>query len=161
MLICKSSCMPAAPTHRAQVTAAKSMNVAVEFMYQSGLWLKGPDAKRLSDWIFCFLGHYAQLAHLTMAAGRRRYPMYPKCHMVCHAALALRRSSTLPWVLSPLATACQQEEDFIGKPSQLSRKTNIRQVHRSILWRSMIKIRFCLQEAAKDQRGMNAYPDLD
>ena len=101
------------------------------------------------------------LASLALAAGKARYPVYPKSHMVCHTALELlREAAGSEWVLSPLATACQQAEDFIGKPSKVSRSTNIRQAHRSVIWRSLIKIQFCLQEAALDARGMDSYPDL-
>ena len=135
------------------------MNVAMPFLYSSGLWLKSETARKMSDWIFSFLAHYAILAQKTMEAGKRRFPVYPKSHMICHTALSLQRLSTrCSWVLSPLATACQQEEDFIGKPSKVSRTTNVRQCHRSIIWRSMIKIQVSLQQAAQDQRGMDSYP---
>lgn len=134
------------------------MNVAVTFLYNNGLWLKASKAKKLSRWLFCFLGHYAILAQKTLEAGKRRYPVYPKGHMLCHAALKLLRlGERCRWVLSPMATACQQQEDYIGKPSRISRKTNIRQAHRSILWRSMINIKESLAQAEIDQRGMDAY----
>eukprot|EP00435_Cladocopium_sp_Y103_P042404 s855_g11.t1 len=149
------------PIMKSLAACANSMNVAVTFLYRNGLWLRNFQAKKLSDWIFCFLAHYAMLASLTMAAGKSRYPVYPKSHMVCHTALELlREAAESEWVLSPLATACQQAEDFIGKPSKVSRSTNIRQAHRSVIWRSLIKIQFCLQEAALDERGMDSYPDL-
>ncbi|CAK9014447.1 unnamed protein product [Durusdinium trenchii] len=141
--------------------AAKAINIAVTFMYKSGLWLQSTSARRLSDWIFSFLGHYSLLAQLTLNAGKARYPMYPKNHMLCHAAVDLaRRAERCEWQLSPLSTACQQEEDFIGKPSKISRFTNIRQAHRSVIWRSMIKIQYSLQQAGNDQRGMDSYADL-
>ena len=134
------------------------MNIVITFLYQNGLWLRAAQAQRLADWLFSFLGHYAILADLSVRAGKSRYPVYPKNHMVCHTALEmLRQADTCEWLLSPLATACQQQEDFIGKPSQLSRKTNVRQAHRSVIWRSMIKINFCLIQAGKDQRGMDSY----
>lgn len=145
----------------AQAAAAKAINIAVTFMYKSGLWLQSTSARRLSDWIFSFLGHYSLLAQLTLNAGKARYPMYPKNHMLCHAAVDLaRRAERCEWQLSPLSTACQQEEDFIGKPSKISRFTNIRQAHRSVIWRSMIKIQYSLQQAGNDQRGMDSYADL-
>ncbi|CAK9009501.1 unnamed protein product [Durusdinium trenchii] len=145
----------------AEAAAAKAINIAVTFMYKSGLWLQSTSARRLSDWIFSFLGHYSLLAQLTLNAGKARYPMYPKNHMLCHAAVDLaRRAERCEWQLSPLSTACQQEEDFIGKPSKISRFTNIRQAHRSVIWRSMIKIQYSLQQAGNDQRGMDSYADL-
>ena len=138
--------------------ATKAVNITLTFLYRNGLWLKNVEARKLANWIFSFLGHYAVLADLCVRAGRSRFPTYPKNHMVCHTALQLLRDAdTCEWLLSPLATACQQQEDFIGKPSQLSRSTNVRQAHRTVIWRSMIKIKFCLLQAGTDQRGMDAY----
>lgn len=145
----------------AQAAAAKSMNIAVTALYRGGLWLPSENARKVSKWLFAFLGHYANLASLSISRKKARFPVYPKLHMVCHAALELKRcAERSPWVLSPLAFACQQEEDFIGKPSQVSRNSNPRQTHRNVLWRSMIKVQLSLQQAAKDQRAMDAYPDL-
>ncbi|CAL1126714.1 unnamed protein product [Cladocopium goreaui] len=140
------------------VAATKAINITLTFLYRNGLWIRDTDARKLSDWIFSFLGHYSVLADLSVRRGKSRFPMYPKNHMVCHDALEIRKKAeTCEWQLSPLATSCQQQEDFIGKPSKLSRSTNIRQAHRSVIWRSMIKIRFCLLDSGKDQRGMDAY----
>jgi hypothetical protein len=97
---------------------------------------------------------YAILAQKSLEAGKRRYPVYPKGHMLCHAALKLfRLSERCRCVLPP----CQQQEDYIGKPSRISRKTNVRQAHRSILWRSMINITESLAQAEIDQRGKHAW----
>ena len=130
-----------------------------QFPIRAHKWpIPGSSTSQISDWIYSYLGHYSVLADLTVRAGKSRYPMYPKNHMLCHTALELRQlAETCVWQLSPLATSCQQQEDFIGKPSKLSRSTNIRQAHRSVLWRSMIKIRFSLLDSGKDQRGMDAY----
>ena len=138
-----------------------SINVAIEFMYGHGVWLRSTDARKLSRLIFFFMAKFATLAQTCLAEGIRRFPVLPKTHMLCHAALKLSRDSEhMAWVFNPLATACQQQEDFVGKPARVSRKTNVRQVHRSVLWRSMIKIQFSLEAAAEDRRGMDAYPDL-
>lgn len=149
------------PHTAAKAEATRAMNIAITFLYGSGLWLQDVEAKRLGDWLFAFLGHYSVLAQLTLNAKLRRFPCYPKAHMICHAALKLSRLSTKSkWIISPLATACQQQEDYIGKPSKVSRSTNIRQCHRTILWRSLIKIQVSLEEASVDERGMDSYPDL-
>ncbi|CAK9018760.1 Uncharacterized protein SCF082_LOCUS14219 [Durusdinium trenchii] len=141
--------------------ASKAINVAVTHLYESGLWLRDLEARRVAKWLFCFLAHYALLAKLTLERGKRRYPIYPKLHMVCHTAVALdRNAATCQWQLSPLATACQQNEDFIGKPSKVSRDCNVRQVHRTLIWRSMIKVIDPMRKAGKDQRAMDSYPDL-
>ena len=145
----------------AEASAASAMNCAVEFMYSHGVWLRSGDAQRLSKLIFLFLAQFAILAQACLAEGARRFPVLPKTHMLCHTALKLARDAErVLWVFNPMATACQQQEDFVGKPSRVSRKTNICQVHRTVLWRSMIKVQFSLEAAAEDQRGMDGYPDL-
>lgn len=67
------------------------MNIAVTFLYQSGLWLPDTDACKLSKWLYSFLGHYACLAKWSVEAGKKRFPLYPKAHMVAHTALQLSR----------------------------------------------------------------------
>ena len=144
-----------------QAAGAKAINIAVTFLYTSGLWLKAADAKKLAKWLFCFLAHYSLLARFTIEESLRRFPMYPKLHMLCHTALQLaQQADASPWIMSPMAFACQQQEDYIGKPSMISRHTNIRQTHRSILWRSLVKVHSVLRVASRDARGMDAYPDL-
>lgn len=144
-----------------QAAGSKAINIAVTFLYTSGLWLKAADAKKLAKWLFCFLAHYSLLANYTLEESKRRFPVYPKLHVLCHTAFQMDQDADAsPWVMSPLAFACQQEEDFIGKPSQVSRHTNIRQAHRSVLWRSLVKVQSVLRAASKDARGMDSYPDL-
>lgn len=144
-----------------EVAGTRAINIAVTWLYLNGLWLRASDARKVSRWIFCFLARYSLLAHFSIEESLRRFPVYPKLHMLCHTAHDLaKHAERSPWVFSPMATACQQEEDFIGKPSRVSRMTNIRQAHRSVLWRSLIKVQSVLRAAAKDARGMDGYPDL-
>ncbi|CAK9110820.1 Uncharacterized protein SCF082_LOCUS51463 [Durusdinium trenchii] len=139
--------------------AVSAINISMTFLYQNGLFIRAAHAKQLSQWLFVFLGHYACCAEICLRERKRRFPLYTKAHMLAHAALLLRRSSErAPWALSPLATACQMQEDFIGKPSKVSRRINVRQAHRNILWRCLIKTKFSLIAAAQDMRGMDAYP---
>ena len=145
-----------------EAAGSKAISIAVTFLYLNGLWLRASDARKLSRWIYCFLAHYSLLAHFTIEDSLRRFPVYPKLHMLCHTAHDLaQQAARSPWVFSPMATACQQQEDFIGKPSKVSRMTNIRQAHRSVLWRSLIKVQVVLRAASRDARGMDAYPDLE
>ena len=138
-----------------QAAGAKAMNVAVTFLYDNGLWLRANKAKKLSRWLFCIRGQYMPFWH------RRVWKL-------ANAAIQCIRkdicSVMLPWNcfaflkgVAGCCLQCQQQEDYIGKPSRISRKTNVRQAHRSILWRSMINITESLAQAEIDQRGKHAW----
>ena len=55
----------------------------------------------------------------------RRWPLLPKLHFFHHAMRDLVISSKeLEWTLSPLVYSVQMQEDFIGKPSRVSRRVS-------------------------------------
>eukprot|EP00435_Cladocopium_sp_Y103_P009121 s1939_g2.t1 len=47
------------------VAGTKAINIAVTYLYENGLWLRGSNARQVSLWLFSFLGHVAVCAHLT------------------------------------------------------------------------------------------------
>ena len=58
-----------------------------------------------------FLCKYATLADATLKAGRLRYPLIPKLHYVCHAAMDMQASAEQhPWTLSPMGMSVQLDE---------------------------------------------------
>lgn len=79
----------------------------------------------------------------------------PKAHFLAHLALKMKRQSeVLLWVQNPLATSVQCQEDYIGRPSRVSRRVSIRQVHRNVLCRVLILVQRALDAAAFDRRGL-------
>ncbi|CAL1161150.1 unnamed protein product [Cladocopium goreaui] len=48
-------------------------------------------------------------------------------------------------------------EDFIGRPSRVSRRVDIRRVHRNVMLRCLILSEQALQKSDDDDRGMDAY----
>ena len=84
--------------------------------------------------------------------------MIPKLHYFHHIALdMLRQSSNGPWVMNCLATSVQQQEDFVGRPSRVSRRVDVRRLHRNVISRSLILSKRALDQADHDERGMDAY----
>jgi hypothetical protein len=131
------------------------------FLYGSGFWVPKEQGQNLASLFFKFLALYAQGAAITLAQGKRRFPMVPKVHMIAHAAHQLLTQTRLgSWVENPLATTNQAQEDYIGRPSRISRRVNIRSIHRSLLMRSSIVYQESLLLADADQRGMDGYSDL-
>ncbi|CAL1138372.1 unnamed protein product [Cladocopium goreaui] len=85
------------------------------FLYGSGFWVPKEQGQNLASLFFKFLALYAQGAAITLAQGKRRFPMVPKVHMIAHAAHQLLTQTRLgSWVENPLATTNQAQEDYIG-----------------------------------------------
>lgn len=145
-----------------QADAAQALNVALSVMYHSGYWLRKETAIRLSNILFRFLALYATCAQKTLEQRKRRYAMVPKLHMLAHCAHDLSQQAAGPaeWLINPISATCQVQEDFIGRPSRLSRRVSVRSIHKSLLMRSLITYQQCLKDAEKDPRGMDGYRDL-
>ena len=58
------------------------------------------------------------------------------------------------WVINPLSTSVQVQEDFIGRPSRVSRRVDARTVHQRVLDRSLICVQQALEESDRDARGI-------
>lgn len=115
----------------------------------------------LGKLLFRFLGKYAQCAQITLEQHKRRFPLVPKVHMIAHSAHELlSQSDRLAWAENPLSTTNQIQEDFIGRPSRISRRVSIRSIHKSLFLRSLIMYQESFQLADFDMRGMDGYPDL-
>ncbi len=65
---------------------------------------------------------YTQLASLAYLEGRKLYKLRPKLHMMYELALQLTPDDDGGHVLSPVATCCWSDEDFIGKVSRVARR---------------------------------------
>ena len=102
-----------------------------------------------------FVQEYGRCARLSYRDGRNRFALVPKLHMVHHAGFRLVMEAGLSdWVVSPLARSVQLEEDFIGKPSRLSRRVNAgRLVHVRLLERSLICSMYAVEASDHDDRG--------
>ena len=141
-----------------KAAAAKTMNMAIAFMYQGGFWIKSIHAKKLSYLIYFFLAKYAVCASLTLRQKLRRFSIQPKCHMICHEAYRLLvDAGKAQWVVNPIVHSNQLQEDFIGRPARLSRRVNIKNVHWNVMRRCLIVYQHELGKSDQDVRGLDAY----
>ena len=84
--------------------------------------------------------------------------MTPKHHMIAHDAHGLlTQSAHFDWAENPISRTNQMQEDYIGRPSRLSRRVSTRSLHGSVLLRSLIMYESALTQAIRDPRGMDAY----
>lgn len=84
--------------------------------------------------------------------------MVPKAHCLHHIPVELlAQANRTKWVTNPLAGSCQVQEDFVGKPSRVSRRVAVRRVHERVLQRGLLSYSVALEKAQEDMRGMDAY----
>lgn len=125
-------------------------------LYSSGLWLPSNVARKVGRLLVGFLQAYSRLAAHYMRNGLVRFSLMPKLHFVHHCGLWLIDGADRGrWVMSPLATSVQMQEDFIGKPSRLSRRVAPgRLIHVRVMDRSLIATMKALKTADEDDRGL-------
>ena len=74
--------------------------------------------------------------------------MVPKGHYLMHQFLDMvAQSQRSAWVVNPLLYGVQMEEDFISRPSRLSRRVNPRTVSYRVLQRTFLAVRNALGES--------------
>lgn len=92
-------------------------------LYKSSLWLEPAACRQVAEQGFQFLRRYAQLATVASNMGRSLWIFQPKIHCLHHFLTDMWYicSSGDP-TPNPLGWSCQPSEDFIGRPSRLSRR---------------------------------------
>ena len=81
-----------------------------------------------------FLRRYAVLAKLAHEENRSLWGLIPKAHALHHIYLTLvKQASQNLQPLHPLTLATQQDEDYVGRPSRLSRRVDVRQLTTRVL----------------------------
>ena len=92
-------------------------------LYRSSLWLDSETCRLCADLGLQFLRRYAQMASLSQSNGRCLFIYQPKIHVLHHFTVELWGAHERNvHAINPLAKSCQPSEDFIGRPSRLSRR---------------------------------------
>ena len=128
-----------------QAEATKNINKAIGGLYHNGVWIESAEAADIATAGVQFLKNYAELAWLAFRCGSAKFPLQPKFHYLNHTWVdLLNQSRKHKWALNPLTFACQMQEDFIGRPSRLSRRCSPKSVSHRVLQRSFAATRQCL-----------------
>ena len=120
--------------------AASSMNMMFRCLFSSPAFLDRNESVYAASLGMAFLKVYNELAWVCFQA-RRPYlfPMYPKLHYMHHAFLKMALdANSVGYSENPLLTACQQDEDTIGRASRLSRRVSIRMTMTRTLQRYLV-----------------------
>jgi len=100
-----------------------AINKSIHSMYMAELWLTVDEGLEISGLGLRFLRRFDEAAHQARVQNMNLFSFLPKIH--CLHKIYLRvHSAAVAGVrhLNPLAVSCQQCEDFIGRPSRLSRR---------------------------------------
>ena len=136
-----------------QVRATKAMNLFFKELYGEGYWIPAHKGAKLAKLVQVFLLSYQQCAFLSAARMISRFQLVPKLHMLSHVGLRLTQDSKMcQWVRNPLAEAVQMQEDYVGRPSRVSRRVNARMVHERVILRALCATHLELLSLAERQR---------
>ena len=115
------------------------MNIVMSVLYAEGYWLPSQLASRIGTVLRTYLLVYQQCAALALAERLNRFSLAPKFHMISHQAEELVQDSRRArWCINPLATSNQIQEDYIGRPSRLSRRVHPMKLHTRVMDRSLL-----------------------
>eukprot|EP00438_Fugacium_kawagutii_P025473 Skav203879 [mRNA] locus=scaffold252:78020:79714:+ [translate_table: standard] len=102
--------------------AAVYINTCFRAMYKSDAWLSPPQARKIGNDGLKFLKAYATLARMAHDRGRMLWILQPKHHALHHIFVNMVLSADNGPVLNAVCFGTQPDEDFIGRPSRLSRR---------------------------------------
>ena len=120
--------------------AARASNLFLKELYRQEVWIHSSVAARIASLGLLFLKKHGEAVRMAFQKGRNLFMQMPNLHRWHHISLQLKwDSEKTNYVLSPLAVSSQTDEDFIGRPSRISRRVHARTVVLRTLQRSLVK----------------------
>ena len=129
------------PYTRAIEVAIGSGNELLKLLYHGGLWLSKCEAQAALGLVNTFCEAYLEAAAWAYRSQLLRFKISPKYHAFAHFGHALARQAHNMWALNPLASCCQQDEDFVGKVCGLSVHGSFKLVHLHTVQRCLLNLR--------------------
>ena len=122
--------------------AASHLNAFIRMLYRSDVFIKRNRALAIAQHGMHFQRLYRELARQAYLNGRCMFPLKPKVHGLDHIIHALIDQCSVTGISwNPMIVGNQQEEDFIGRPSRLSRRVSPRLPATRTLQRYLIAAR--------------------
>lgn len=150
---------PSVPGHNhllKQMQQLLESSLEVGIVYRHGLWLQRHCARYLYTTLMTVLRGYTVLGRRAAALNIIAFSMKPKLHALHHIALRLRdeleKGASL--ISNPQIYGCDQDEDYLGRISRLSRRVGFKLCHLRVFHRSFYKISALL----KKRRNLKARP---
>lgn len=118
--------------------AMSNMDTFVRGIYSYELWIPSPEAKKMAQAGLDFLKYQGRAAGVAFQQDRRLFLAMPNLHRLDHIFTDLKQQSSMAnFCLNPLHSSTQADEDYIGRPSRLSRRVSPRLVVLRTLQRSL------------------------
>ena len=109
--------------------AALSIDLFFSKLYKQQVWIESQLGRQIVQHGFDFLRFNSECAAKSHREGKALFMFMPNLHRLHHIFFnALDQSKKADYILSPLIHSCQQEEDYTGRPSRLSRRCSSRTV---------------------------------
>ncbi|CAK9068436.1 unnamed protein product [Durusdinium trenchii] len=110
--------------------ATSDANSWLTALYHEGLFIRAPVARGIALRGLKFLHGYAKLAKMAFDRGQKRFALIPKGHYLHHQVLdLLHQSERSRWCPNLLMYGCQLQEDYVGRPSRISRRVSPKTVN--------------------------------
>ena len=118
--------------------AAWEINKFFSLLYREKLWIIASRAKEIAAHGRAFLKYNGRCAKLAFDEHMPLFMFMPNLHRLQHLMMRMEdQAEVSAWVQNGLMWSCQIEEDFIGRPSRLSRRVHPRRVIERTLLRSL------------------------
>ena len=142
------------PKEAGDVITIRAMNQTVEaalftgVMHSHGLWLPRACSQLLVDSGLSFLRGYNFLAQDCIDRSVTGFRLRPKLHYMGHIILdqQMQLGRGAEYTLSPAIALCEQNEDFIGRLSRVSRRVAARTCSLRTVQRYLVKVRVLLEK---------------
>ena len=120
-------------------SAARCIDKFLTGVYSFELWIPASDALPLAANGFGFLKHFGRAVRICHDQSRLLFLQMPNYHRLHHIFHRMREQGRKgPFVLNPLLVSTQSDEDFIGRPSRISRRVNARTIVQRTLQRALL-----------------------
>ena len=117
-------------------------------IYKEGVWIPGPKAIEIAGHGFMFLKLNGRVAFEAFESGRALFPFMPNLHRLHEFFFLITdHVQKTGFCLSPLIWSNQMAENYIGKPSRVSRRVSSRLAVERTLQRSLAATHAHLREA--------------
>ena len=119
--------------------AASCMDQFLSGVYSFEVWIPSADALLLARKGFLFLKFFGQSVRIATDRSKLLFLQMPNYHRLHEIFRMMRHQArTCSYVFNPLLVATQADEDFIGRPSRLSRRVDARTIIKRTLQRSLL-----------------------
>lgn len=119
--------------------AAKQMDCFLHGLYSWELWIPSNAAKEIAVSGANFLKLHGKAVQIAHSQGQLFFLLMPNFHRIDHLVWDMEtQAAKSNFVLNPLYCATQSDEDFIGRPSRLSRRVSPRLTIQRTLERSLV-----------------------